>query len=254
MNLDAAADELYGSSLDDFVGERTRLAKALRGAGKQDDAAALAALRKPTVAAWVLNQLARRNRRDVDLLLDSGHRLREAQAGALSGGDREGFERARKAQHDALRRLRSDAEQLLKSERRGASASVLNQVEEALRAAAISEPGREALARGRFAEPPRAEGFDVVTALAPAPTGQAPARRRRAGADELRAATAKLTQARESARDAEQVALEAEREAGRIRRAAEAAQGEATRARARAKRAAQALADAEERVEKAKRG
>ena len=93
MNLDEAADQLYASSLAEFVSERTRLVKELRAAGKPEDADTLAKFRKPTVGAWVLNQLARRNRREIDLLLDAGHRLREAQAGALGGQDREAFER-----------------------------------------------------------------------------------------------------------------------------------------------------------------
>src|SRR5947208_7578771 len=166
MNLDEAADQLYGSSLDDFVSERTRLVKELRATGEAEEAATLAKSRKPTVAAWVLNQLARRNRRDIDLLLDAGHRLRDAQATALSGQDRDAFELARKTQSDTLHLLRAAAERLLEEERSGASASVLNQVEEALRAAAISETGREALARGRFVEPPRAEGVEVLSQLA----------------------------------------------------------------------------------------
>src|SRR5579864_61922 len=147
MNLDEATDQLYSSSLKDFVGERTRLVKELRGDGKPGDAETLARSRKPTVAAWVLNQLARRNRRDIDLLLDAGHRLRDAQASALAGGDRDdAFARAQKAQSQVLRRLRGEAERLLEKTRGGSSASVVDQVEQALRASAVSEAGREALA------------------------------------------------------------------------------------------------------------
>ena len=74
-----------------------------------------------TVAAWVLNRLARQHRRDVDLLLDAGHRLREAQAGALERlGEadlREGAEdRARGAQ-----RLTREAEKLVQA--RGSAAA-----------------------------------------------------------------------------------------------------------------------------------
>ena len=164
MDLEVATDELYAAGLDEFVSERSRLAKALREAGRTEDAQAFAKLRKPTVPAWVLNQLSRRSRRDVDLLLDAGHRLREAQAVALAGKEKDEFERARKTERDALRTLNKEAERLLIAERGGASASVLNQVGEALRAAAISETGRETLARGRFTEPMRAEGFDVKLA------------------------------------------------------------------------------------------
>jgi hypothetical protein len=227
MDLDQAIDELYGASLEEFVAERTRLAKELRDAGERDDGQAVAKLRKPNVAAWVLNQLARRNRRDVDLLLDAGHRLREAQAGAMAGQEQEAFEAARKAQSDALRLLTREARQLLAQERGGGSATVLNQVEEALRTAAISGAGRELLARGRFVEPLKATGFDVLGELAPA----TPARGTRRGttrATERREADAALKEAKAALREAEQALREAERNADRLRaeseRAAQAAE------------------------------
>ena len=216
MNIDEVLDELYGASLDEFVAERTRLAKELRDAGEREHAQAVAKLRKPNVAAWVLNQLSRRNRRDVDLLLDAGHRLREAQAGALTGKEREGFEQARKTQADALRRLSREARQLLAAERGGASATVLNQVEGTLRTAAISESGRELLARGQFVEPLEASGFDVVGELAPAAAARG-ARRDTARSEERREADAALEEAKATLREAEQAAREAERNAERLR-------------------------------------
>jgi len=243
MSLDDAADQLYGSSLEDFVGERTRLVKELRAAGEPGDAESLARSRKPTVAAWVLNQLARRNRRDVDLLLDAGHRLREAQASALAGGDREAFARAQKAQSEMLRRLRGDAERLLEKTRGGASASIVNQVEQALRASAVSEAGREALARGRFVEPQRAEGFDVVSQLAGSSSTGKTVARKDAAQSERREATATLKAARARLREAERTAVQTQREAEGLSRDAERARGEADAAQARAD-AARARADA----------
>ncbi len=252
-NLDEAADQLYASSLEDFVSERKRLVKELRAAGKPADAETLAKSRKPNVAAWVLNQLARRNRRDVDLLLDAGHRLRETQAGVLGGQDREAFERAQTTQSDILRRLRSKAEQLLKAERSGAAATVLNQIEEALRATAISETGREALARGRFVEPPRAEGFDVVSQLAGVPPIGASARRKDARQNERREATATLKEARAKLRDAERTAVRAEREADEASREAEGLRGDAKIARAQADAASRDVEEAERNSKRAKR-
>jgi hypothetical protein len=161
VNIDEALDELYGAALDEFVSERKRLAKRLEG----DDAKQLAAVKKPNVAAWVLNQLARRERRDVDLLLDAGHRLRQAQAGVLRGAEKESFEDARRKESDALKRLTKAAERLLRDARGSASASTLTQVNESLRAAAITEEGRELLARGRFTEPVRASGFDAYAGM-----------------------------------------------------------------------------------------
>lgn len=161
MTLDDALDELYGAPLDEFVAERKRLARKLGG----EEGKELAARRKPSVAAWVLNQLARRERRDVDLLLDAGHRLRQAQEGVLRGEERGTFEQARTKEVDALKRLAKAAERTLRDARGTASAATLAQVDEGLRTAAITEEGRELLARGRFVETPEASGFAAFAGI-----------------------------------------------------------------------------------------
>ncbi len=81
-------NDLYGLPLADFTKARDELARRLRREGRRDDAEAVKALRKPTVAAWALNQLARRRPGDVERLLATGERLREAQEALLAGGDR----------------------------------------------------------------------------------------------------------------------------------------------------------------------
>jgi len=220
MELDEAADVLYGAGLDEFVAERTRLAKELRDDGKRDEAAQLAKLRKPNIAAWALNQLARRNRRDVDLLLDAGHRLREAQAGVLSGAERKAFEDARKTESETVRRLMREAEQLT------SSAAALRQIGETLRTAAVSEEGRELLARGRFTEPMQASGFELLQGMAPAK----PATRKAPTKDERRAAQEAAVAARAALREAERELRDAEREAERLRKEWEDAQARVERA------------------------
>lgn len=149
MTLDDALDELYGAPLEEFVAERKRLAKKLGGG----DGKEIAALRKPSVAAWALNQLARRERRDVDLLLDAGYRMRQA------GVDRDAFEQARAKEADALRKLTRAAERL------GVRGPAVQKLNAALRAAAVTEEGRELLALGRFVELPEAQGFEAYEGL-----------------------------------------------------------------------------------------
>src|SRR5436190_12810921 len=122
MALDEATERLYGVDLDEFGAERARLAKELRGEGRREEAAQLAKLRKPTIAAWILNQLVRRHRREVDLLLHAGHRLRQSQAGVVRGGERASFEQARQTEAEAVRLLSAEAKAL------GASDAVLDQV------------------------------------------------------------------------------------------------------------------------------
>ena len=249
MQLDDAIDRLYDVDLDEFVAERGRLAKELRSEGRTEDAAALAKRRKPSVAAWALNQLARRNRRDVDLLLDAGHRLREAQAAMLGGGERADFERARASEAEALQRLMREAERLLE-ERGSASSSVLQQIGGSLRAAAISEEGRELVARGRFVQAISTSGFDVVGRLAEAaaPTGRpTPSRSQRQRRQDEEA------RVKEALREARDRLRAAEREAERLRAAADDAAAVADEARAAAHRAAEDVEEAKTRLADARR-
>lgn len=236
MTLDDAIDELYGVELDTFVAERARLVKKLKDDGAKDDAAQLAKLRKPTVFAWTLNQLARRERRDVDLLLDAGHRLREAQAGMLrDGGDRVEFERAREIERDALRRLERAAARLLG----GSSSSVLPQVSSTLRTAAISEEGRQLLATGRFTVPLESDGFDSLAGLAPAARGKSPARK--SAAEKQREAKAALRRAAERLRKLEDLARQAEQHAEKLERESAKARRDAEKAREAVDEAREAL-------------
>ena len=112
--LDDELDRLYGIDLAEFVGERTRLARALRSDGRQAEATLVRELRKPSLPAWTVNQLARMQRKDVDQLLDAAHRVGVAQRSLASGGgDQNAFAQARKAEQAALKRLVRAAEAIL---------------------------------------------------------------------------------------------------------------------------------------------
>jgi hypothetical protein len=239
VTLDEAIDELYGVGLDAFVAERARLVRELREHGDREDADELAKLRKPTVFAWALNQLARRERRDVDLLLDAGHRLREAQAGVLRGADRADFEQARQSERDALRTLEQAAAELIGEARGSASRTVLAQIVSTLRTAAVSEEGRELLALGRFVAPLESEGFGALAGLAPAAADRPPAER--STAEEQREAKAGLRAARARVRELEGIASEAEARAAELRQRATDAEEAAAAARAAAEAAARDL-------------
>jgi hypothetical protein len=240
VTLDEATDHLYAVDLDAFVAERTRLARELRDAGDRAGAERVAKLKKPTVAAWALNQLARQRRRDVDLLLDAGHRLRQAQEGVVGGADRETFEKAQKTQRDALRRLTQQASQLLG----GASSQASSQISGTLRAAAVSEEGRELLARGRFTTPLEPEGFDVFGSL---PASRPATRKKSARAQK---ANEELKQARERLRDLEREVRDAERRAGKLQAELKESERTAESARVALASAQRELKQAEKRARK----
>ena len=77
------ADELFGLPLGDFTPARDARAKELKA--DKTLSAAVKALRKPSLAAWVVNLMVRRDAEQVAQVLAVGEALREAQA-TLDGG------------------------------------------------------------------------------------------------------------------------------------------------------------------------
>jgi hypothetical protein len=72
---------LYEAPPDGFVAARAEAVANARKAGDKDAAKRFAALRKPTVAAWVVNLLALRRPDLIEELVDLSAALREAQRG-----------------------------------------------------------------------------------------------------------------------------------------------------------------------------
>ncbi len=83
------AAQLYAGPPADFIATRTALVRSAKADGQREAAQQLAALRKPSVAAWVLNQLVHGHDAVIDRLTDLGVRLRQAtaalDAAALAG-------------------------------------------------------------------------------------------------------------------------------------------------------------------------
>ena len=167
--------ELYGLPLEEFVPARNALARDLRKDGDKERAAEVAALKRPSVAAWTVNQLARRNRKELDLVLDAGHRLRTGQVEALEKGDPAKFEAARRDHERAIGDLVRAARGLLASERGTSSDQMVASIERTLRYASIDEEQRPVLASGRLVEEVEATGFDAFAGMA---LPSAPARRK----------------------------------------------------------------------------
>ena len=188
------------------------------------------ALRKPSLSAATINQLARQERRQVDLLLDAGHRLREAQQRLLAGEDPGSLDEARRTDREALTNLRRAAARILDEAGRS-SETTLSRITGTLQAAAISDEGRELLARGRMTGDLEATGFDLLAPLAggtrkrkraapkkPAP-GKPQAERKR-----LEQARGRLREAQAAAKAAETKLRAAERDAAKASRDLEQAE------------------------------
>jgi hypothetical protein len=168
--VEEAADELYGLPPGEFTRARDERAKRLRADGERDAAKAVKALRKPTVAAWALNQLARRRRKRLDELLSAGEELRAAQEELLAGGDRAGFQEAAARERDLVAKVASDAAALA-SEAGERGTGLQEKVAETLHAAALDEETAEELRAGRLVKEREAVG-----GFGEAGGGEAPAR------------------------------------------------------------------------------
>jgi len=75
----AAVEELYGADPEAFTGRRGELVTAARTAGDRAAAKAIATLRRPTRAAWVVNRLARTDPGAPPRLTELATALRAAQ-------------------------------------------------------------------------------------------------------------------------------------------------------------------------------
>ena len=124
MTLGDEIDALYGLPLDEFTKARNELAKKLRNEGARDEAADVAALEKPSLPAWLVNQLARERRNDVQALLKA--------AAAIRKGDVDADERFRGSVDTLVRAAR----EILTAAGRKPSDTVLQQVATTLRASA----------------------------------------------------------------------------------------------------------------------
>jgi hypothetical protein len=220
-DLESELDELYALEPSEFVPERDRLARELRDEGRREEAEQIKSLRKPTVSAATINQLARRERREVDLLLDAGHRLRDAQKRLLAGEDPGSLDEARRIEREALGKLRRAARTILAESGRE-SGTTLDRIMATLQAAAISDEGRELLALGRLTGDLEATGFDLLAPMAKgAPKRKRPAPRPK---PKPKPDPKRLAQARAKVREAEQALRAAERDADKARRELERAE------------------------------
>jgi hypothetical protein len=224
---------LYGLPLERFVPERTALAKALRTEGDRQRAAEVATLRKPSVAAWAVNQLVRTQRREVAELFDAGDQLQKAQSDVIAGrGGARALRAAADREREAAERLSQTARGLLSSHGHELSPVTIDRVHETLHAAALDSDARDKVRDGCLERELRHVGLGAI--------GD--------GAHTKRRATKRGTKAPAPDAGASGAGQEAERERAAASRAARKAAAEARRA---AERASRELHTAQQRRDRA---
>ena len=170
--LAAAVEELYGAAPEAFTGRRGELAAAARDAGDRAAAKAIAALRRPTRAAWVVNRLARADPGAPGKLAELAAALRAAQQAGHGPRLRE-LSAARGSLVDAL-----TAQALVVAEVADPPPSLRLEVTQTL-TAAIADPEVAAdFAAGTLTHAVQWSGFGVL----PADTGRTRARHGPGGA------------------------------------------------------------------------
>ena len=240
-------DELYAAPLEDFVAARKRAAAALAQAGDAEGAAEVAALRKPAVHVWALNQAARANPGEARELAAAAEAVAAVQARREAGDLLEATERLRAA-GAALTR---SAQERLAEAGRPASGATHDRIAALVRLVAADEEARRALVEGRLLAEPEETGFGSLGPLGDAPVQPPGARSRRAEPEPpQQPSKAELARQRRREqheahlRELEEALAEAEREA----KVAERAVRDAERAAAQAARNRDSLARSLERL------
>ena len=245
---DREIDQLFELSPDEFTAARDRLAKELKAGGDEEGQAGVKALRRPTLAAWAVNQVVRRDRAGTDALLRAGDELRKIQRRALSGVSGGGLREAADHRRRAVRALLKEAEDLLGEVGR-ATASTMEAIQATFEAASTDEEAGRLLQEARLSKefPPPA-GFGTVEGLSLVP---APPEPRRSSKQPAAGATKRAGgKAEQKERDASRIAeLRGERD--EAQRQARELQREADGARKEAQRASRAAVKAEEEAERA---
>jgi hypothetical protein len=265
-------DALFQHPLSDFTAARNSLSSRLKKAGRTAEAERVKALPKPPATAWAVNQLFWQQRKEIERLFTIGDRVREAQTGK-AGDLRALLEERRRVVSD----LADRAEEILRDAGHAASQSARRRMATTLESLAAWGRSNVESQAGRLTSDLDPVGFDDLAALLDGKT-LAPGKVlqfRRAVQERKSAedAAAEQAQAREAVKAAEKTVTAARRNADRAeaalakanaraealddqRREIEArckkAQEDVRTAGTEAKKAAQAVAEAERSLARAR--
>jgi hypothetical protein len=243
---DERVARLYGLQPEEFTPERNALAAELRAEGDREGAAAVKSLRKPTAAAWVVNQLVRAEPDLVEALLGAGGELRQAHRQAASGRGAAQLRAAAEAERSAIEMLMARAPAAIG---RPLTPALVESVRNSLHAASSGDEARELVRTGTLTTELRPVGLGPIPAAGETP----PARRRQAGPQAVAAArrSAELDKMLKAAKRSE-TALR--REVQAAERALKHAEDVFARAQEAAEVAAERVQDARRRLKEARTG
>ena len=157
-------DALFKLPLGEFTPARNALVAQLKKAGRPAEANEAKALVKPSVSAWVVNQLYWRHRGLFDRLIEAGDQLRRAPAAQLKG---ESARESVNSRREAVAALAGIAADMLRDGNYSATRDMLRRVTSTLESLSSygSLPG--APAAGRLTDDVEPPGFEAVTGFLP---------------------------------------------------------------------------------------
>jgi len=250
--LESIAAELYSGPPEEFISARNAKAKHADAALS----AQVKALRKPSIAAWVVNVFARERADELGEALQLAEELREAQED-LDAATLAKLGRERRA---LTRRLAQGAAELAKARGERITPSTLDAVQQTLSAAFFDQDAATAVASGRLIrELEPSSTIDLAAVVAggvsdaptppPAPADEVGARRRRREAERaVREAEKARDQAERTHTKAEKSRSDAARRVKELTARIEELDAELTKAKADAEHAGSDARTAEERA------
>jgi hypothetical protein len=199
--FDDVADQLYALAPKDFTAARTAAVKQARQDGDAELARQAGALKRPTVIAWLANQLVRAHPEEIKALLTLGESLRAA----TRAFDGEQLRKLAGRQQEVLHGLVQQGRALGRAAGQAVTEDTARGLEETLRAA-LADPGAAGqLAAGRLTGGLTPGGFpgtgpDEGETTAPPPRTR----------DEDERATAEAERAAQAQRAAQEIVASAE--------------------------------------------
>jgi hypothetical protein len=244
-----AAEDLYEVAPDKFTAARNALASRLRREGDRGAADEVKKMRRPSLTAWALNQVARQHPELIENVLEAGGQLREAMQQALSG-DASGVRDAQAAERQAIDEAVAAGLEVLAGAGHPPSDTAKQRMAGTLHAAVVDDTVASRLRAGTLDEDRDAPGFGLgleggslprssppsrPSRPAPPPSakggGEDPAARRRAAQAAARAEAEERRQARVRKAELESEAERLARRAARLRTEADEAERQAKEAR-----------------------
>ncbi|MFF2503800.1 hypothetical protein ACFVTY_10560 [Streptomyces sp. NPDC058067] len=216
MDVDEVVEELYRLPPAQFTATRATRAAEARQAGDAPAARRIAGLRKPTLAAWVSNLLARRTE-EAGQLLQLAQALREAHRTL----DPDQFRTLSHQRHVVVAGLAREAGRLARQAGQPVSGSVLHEVEQILHAALADPEIAEQWSTGTLTKAPAAPtdfpGTAPVAQVKQKPGG--PAAPARGGKERDTAADRRRARLKDAMKAATEAAAEVNRRDEAVRRA-----------------------------------